>query len=408
MYLTEVNEPKGRKEFLNVPKLLYKHDKNWTCPLDVEIESIFNPEKNPCFNHGEAIRWILKDDNNRLIGRIAAFYDKRKTKKSSVPNGFIGFFECINNQEAANMMFNKAKEWIESKGLKAMDGSANFGENLFHWGVLVDGFIPQSIGMNYNFPYYKDLFEHYGFKEYFKQLSYKKDLSKPWPERQLKFARFLASRPEYTFKHFKFSEKDKYINDLCNVYNEVWSDFHEDYTPIKPDELYEMFEDLKDIIDEELIWFAYTDNKPIGMVLGLPDINHILRKLGNGKLNLINKLKLFYHFKISKNIPGTRTIASGVIPKYQQKGVIATLFLQLSDTMQKKGQKSIELAWTGDYNEPVLAIYEHVGAELASTHLTYRYIFDKNIPFQRFTNEEGYKSRKKKKAEDKTTNEPKK
>ncbi|MFW6248814.1 MAG: hypothetical protein ACOC4J_03490 [Bacteroidota bacterium] len=92
MYLTEVNEPKGRKEFLNVPKLLYKHDKNWTCPLDVEIESIFNPEKNPCFKHGEAIRWILKDDNNRLIGRIAAFYDKRKTKKSSVPNGFIGFF----------------------------------------------------------------------------------------------------------------------------------------------------------------------------------------------------------------------------------------------------------------------------------------------------------------------------
>jgi hypothetical protein len=395
MKIIEVNDAKTKQAFLDCPKILYKNDKNWTCPLDAEIDGIFDPDSNSCFNHGEAIRWILKDEDNQLIGRIAAFYDSRKTNQSYVPCGNIGFFECINNQEAANLLFDTAKEWLHSKGLKAMDGNTNFGENLFHWGLLVEGFHPQSLGMPYNFPYYKELFENYGFQEYFKQCSYKKDLTIPWPERQYKFAEFLASRPDYQFEHFKFSDKEKYIKDLVETYNTVWSDFHEDYTPLEVKDIEVMFDDIKDIIDEELIWFAYANGKCIGMVIGLPDINPVLRKLGNGKLNLINKLKFFYYTKINNQIIATRTIASGVVPEYQQKGVIATLFLQLSKTMQRKKHKFMELAWTGDYNEPVLTIYERVGAEKSSVHITYRCIFDKNIPFQRFTNEEGYKSRKK-------------
>lgn len=395
MKLVEVIDSRSKEAFLQVPKKLYQDDPNWVCPLDADIESVFDPKENDCFNYGEAIRWILEDDEGQLIGRIAAFYDERKKDHSYVTTGNIGFFECIHDQEAADLMFNKAKEWLQDKGMKAMDGSTNFGENLFHWGVLTEGFVQPVIGMNYHFPYYKELFENYGFKDYFQQLSYTRDITIPWPERQLKFAQFLASRPEYRYEHFNFKNKEKYINDLVNTYNEIWSDFHEEYTPLKYEEIETMFHEIKDILDPELIWFCYTEERCIGIVVGLPDINVYLKKIGNGKLNLLNKLKLFFNFKFNKKaIKRSRVIMSGVVPEYQQKGIIGTLFLKLSDTVKAKGHETIEMAWTGDYNQPVLKVYESVGATLTRRHVTYRYIWDEHIEFKRFTNEEGYKSRK--------------
>ena len=395
MNLTVVNNNQTRKSFLDVPKRLYKNEPNWTCPLDMEIEGIFDPDNNDCFKYGEAIRWILTNAQGNLIGRIAAFYDDRKKNNSYVPAGAVGFFECINNQKAANTLFDAAKKWLQDKGLKAMDGVTNFGENIFHWGVLVEGFKPSPFGMNYHFPYYKDLFENYGFKDYFRQYSYIKDLRNPWPERQQKFAQYLASRKEYKMVHFSFENKDKFIDDIVKTFNIIWSDFHEDYTPLKREEINNMLESLKDMIDGELIWLCYRNNEPIGMIIGLPDLNQILTKLKNGKLTFINKLKFLYHTKLKKTINSCRTVASGIVPEYQQKGVIAMMFYQLSETLKRKGFRYLELSWTGDYNEPVINIYKQVGAYHYQTHITYRYIFDKNIVFKRFTNEKGFKSRKK-------------
>lgn len=395
MNIIEVNDSKTKKEFLDVPKILYKDDKNWICPLDVEIEGIFNPKNNTCFNFGEAIRWILKDDSGKLIGRISAFYDKRKVNHCYVPSGNIGFFECIDNQEAANLLFDTAKAWLQSKGLEAMDGNTNFGENLFHWGLLIDGFEPQEIGMQYNFPYYQALFENYGFKEYFKQYSYRKIMADKWPERQFKMAKFIASRPEYQFEHFTFAKKDKFIQALVDTYNTVWADFHDDYTPLKFEEINTMFNDIKSFLVEEFIWFVFTEGRAIGMVIVLPDVNQIVKKLKNGKLNFWNKLKFGYYLKFANPINRARIVMTGVVPEYQSKGVVAGLFYHLINTLEEKKYKQLELAWTGDYNPNVLSIYDNIGAKLAKTHATYKYIFDKNVEFKRFTNERILQSKKK-------------
>ena len=74
MKLIKVKTKRQRNEFLKVPKKLYKDDNAWVCPLDSQIENIFDPQKNSSFKEGDASRWILKDEKNKLIGRIAAFY----------------------------------------------------------------------------------------------------------------------------------------------------------------------------------------------------------------------------------------------------------------------------------------------------------------------------------------------
>src|SRR5580765_4543870 len=172
MQLTVVSD-KTAREFLEANVVINKNDPNYIRPLDKDINEVFDPKKNKAFRHGEAIRWILKDEDGKLIGRIAAFVNKKyKNKGDDLPVGGVGFFDCINDQNAADMLFDVAKHWLMQRGMQAMDGPVNFGERDRWWGLLVEGFEPPVYCMNYNPPYYRELFENYGFKNFFNQHCY--------------------------------------------------------------------------------------------------------------------------------------------------------------------------------------------------------------------------------------------
>jgi hypothetical protein len=170
MQVIEVNSAGHKKDFLLFPKLIYASDANWIQPLNDDIESVFNTAKNKFFRHGECTRWILKNNSNKVVGRIAAFIDKKTvTKNNKQPTGGIGFFECIDDKDVAFKLFDTAKDWLADRGIEAMDGPINFGERDSWWGLLVEGFHEPPYKMNYNPVYYQEFFESYGFKIYFKQ-----------------------------------------------------------------------------------------------------------------------------------------------------------------------------------------------------------------------------------------------
>jgi len=391
MKLLEVNDRKSRKAFYDVARILYQGDKHWVCPLDAEIEGIFTPDRNSLFQDGEAIRWILKDDQGKLIGRVAAFYNRKKASQHEQPTGGMGFFECINDQKAANMLFHAARNWLQERGMEGMDGPVTFGENYTYWGLLVDGYTQPVYGMPYNHPYYKDLFETYGFKTYFDMFSYEKDLAEPFPERQVKFSMHLKDK--FQLEHFSFARKEKYLNDLCTIYNLVWQDFHEDYTPLDYAEIEKVMNQAKPIINEELIWFVYDQGKPVAMVVVFPDVNQILKKLGNGQLSLLNKLKFLY-YKKTGTITRARQLITAVIPEYQRSGVTGVLFLTMVDAVIRNGIKTLDMSWVGDYNTTVNKIYRLLGIPVVKTHRTYRQLFDPSKEVTRFTNEATEKAKR--------------
>ena len=381
MMLIEVDNKKLINLFHKVPKKLYKKDKNWICPLFNEIEAIFNPKTNPLFEEGDAIRWILKDSKGNLIGRIAAFYNLKKANAFDYPTGGIGFFECINDKNAAFLLFDTAKEWLKNKGMEAMDGPINFGENQNYWGLLVDGFMPQGMGMPYNFPYYKNLFEKYGFKNFYEQYSYHRYIPDAFPERYEKIIEWVKKRKNFTYKHFRFKEKEKFINDLVSIYNQAWVKLKGDFTPLDYNNVLDEYKKARFLLDEKIIWFAYHEDEPIAFYVLVPDLNQILKHL-NGKLNLWGIIKLFY-YKKTNAITRLRGIVAGTIPKYQNSGVESGIFKNLFLALQNRPYTEIELSWIGDYNPKMQSLHENIGAKKVKTHITYRYIFDRNKPFVR-------------------------
>jgi len=392
MNIIEVLTPADRTDFIGFPKGLYKNDPFWICQLDSMVEALFDPLKNPTFSNGEAKRWLLKDTDGNLLGRIAAFIDMKRSSANSQPTGGIGFFEVVEDREAAFSLFDTARSWLSSKGMEAMDGPINFGENDNNWGLLVEGFMQQGYGMPYNKKYYRTFFEDYGFKNYFEQYSYHKDVRDDhneivqFPVRIMKIADWIAKRPGYSFCHFEFREKGKYIKNIVEIYNSTWSTFKEDFTPLDPAFLEESLKKAKVFIDEDIIWFAYFNDRPIAFFILFPDLNQIL-KYFNGKLTLWNIIR-FGYFKITHKMTRMRAVVGGVIPSYQNSGVESGIFLHLYEVFKKKPWfKELELSWVGDFNPKMMAIYEAIGAHKAKTHVTFRYLINDKLKFVRYKDE---------------------
>lgn len=383
MNISKVVDKKEKKEFLEVAKIIYKNDNTWVCPLDNEINGIFDPERNVYYAHGICERWILKDESGKLIGRIAAFIDYKTSKVEDQPTGGIGFFECINNQEAAFLLFDTAKAWLINEKVVAMDGPINWGERDSYWGLLVDGFTHPSYEVAYNHKYYQQLFESYGFQTYYKQEGFHFDVKKKIPDRFLRIFEWMSKKSGYEFRHFNWKEAEKFTNDFAEAFNIAWKSFKDNFEPLKAEYIRNTLKKAKVFIDEEFIWIAYKDERPIAILLMYPDINQILKHM-NGKLNLWNKLK-FVYLKKRKVMTRARTVLMGVIPEFQNLGVESGFVINVMNVMKHKPHyKEFELSWVGDFNPKMRKLFLSVGSVPVKHYITYRYLFDRNAEFKRY------------------------
>ena len=383
MNIIEVNSKKDKKDFIKIACSIYKNEKNWIRPLDKDINSVFDPKKNKAFRKGDVKRWILKNDNE-TIGRIAAFYSSKKHKEKLRVGG-CGFFECIDDKDASKMLFDTAKNWLEKNGFNSMDGPINFGERDKWWGCLVEGFdIDPNYLQNYGKSYYQKLFENYGFQLLFRQLTFLKKVRTPLSEKlSLKAERALRD-PNYNFKTLEKRNIQKYIRDFTKIYNDAWSK----YPGVSKLELSQaklLFAQLKPILDEKILWFAYHNNDPVGFFISIPEMNQIFKHV-NGKLNLFGKLKTFYHLKIKKSCKKMVGLVFGIVPKHQGKGVDGALIMASRETIQEKlAYEDLELNWIPDFNKNMIRVAEQVQVKLGKIHHTYRYNFDRSIPVERIT-----------------------
>lgn len=385
MELVEVNNKQKEIEFLKVHIYINKNNPNWIRPLDKDVIAVFDPKKNKAFRQGEVIRWLLKDDNKKLIGRIAAFVNKQyKNKGDNLKVGGIGFFDCIDNQEAANLLFDTAKTWLQQRGMEAMDGPINFGERDKWWGLLISGFQAPLYTMNYNPPYYQQLFQNYGFRIFYNQICWSLSVADKLDQLQSKFYtshQSFANKPDFKAEHLKKTQLRKFADDFSTVYNKAWAK-HEGNKEISGDQALRLLLSMKPILDEKLIWFVYHKAEPVAMWVNIPDLNQIVKYL-NGQFNLWAKLKflLLKKWGICTRFVG---IVYGIVPEFQGTGVDYFMIVEAEKKIKAATRyKQVELQWQGDFNPKILNISRNLGAEQSRMLATYRCLFDPQRPFHR-------------------------
>lgn len=386
--LREVVSRGDEKVWLHVDRPIYEGYENWVCPLDNDILAVFDPQKNKKFQHGEAIRWYVEDsESGKAVGRIAAFYDKNGSDDYEQPTGGCGFFESIDDQQVANMMFDACKQWLESKGMEAMDGPINFGSRDAWWGLLVEGYDYQPLYTNpYHPPYYKALFENYGFQNYFNQNTYlwrvyEDDLSEIAKSK----AERVAATDGYRIEDIRNTDLNVAAENLRTIYNKAWALFT-GVNPMTEQEAQKLVATLKPIIDPNIIFFAYHNDQPISFFVMVPDLNCIIGRF-KGKFGILQKLRLMWELKVKKSAHRIFGIIFAVTPEYQGRGIESYMMNTILNTYIRSDRnhyKTVELAWVGDFN-PVMnkMIKTYVCANQHKMHTTYRYLFDRTKEFTR-------------------------
>ena len=382
MQIQAVTKPADEAAFLRVPQAIYQQDPHYIRPLNKDIKEVFDPKKNKAFRTGEIQRWLLLDEQGRPVGRIAAFVNsKYKNKGDDEPVGGIGFFECINQQEAANMLFDTAKQWLMQEGMQAMDGPINFGERDRWWGLVTEGFMEPLYGMNYNPPYYQDLFEQYGFQPFYRQICFGMKPKDPINPKIGERHAAIEATGEFHSSYIRKNQLEKFAADFTEVYNKAWAG-HGGLKQLSKDQVLIMFKKMKPVMDEKVIWFVYHLEKPVGIFVNLPDLNQWFKYL-NGRFGLWHKIYflLLKTFKKNKKFTG---LVFGIVPEWQGKGVDAYMIGEAHKLIKtdQVPYTEYEMQWIGDFNPKMLNVALGLGDVYTTRKLTtYRYLFDRNKPF---------------------------
>jgi hypothetical protein len=387
MILKEVGGDKILKRmFLEFPVSLYASDPNWIRPLDQDIEVIFDPNKNFHLKKGEAIRWILFDENQNPIGRVAAFYENTEPDKSNLKMAGMGFFEVIDNENAAKILFDACKNWLVEKGFEGMDGPINFGERDSFWGLMIKGWeFEPTYKMPWTKPYYISFFENYGFKDYFQQYVYVSSIQGANVTDGIEEkAQRIYQNPNYNFKHIEKANLAKYAEDFKIIYNAAWAKFP-GVSEMTSEQAQKLVKQMKPIIDEQLLWFAYSElDEPVAFFIVIPDLNQIVKHL-HGKLDTWGKIK-FLLLKSRGVLTRTCGVIFGVVPEHQGKGVESAIALRFRTAARENPfypYTTMDMNWVGDFNPKMMRFVSQLGATNDKTFITYRYLFNPNQPFSR-------------------------
>ncbi|MDB5130272.1 MAG: hypothetical protein JWR02_21 [Mucilaginibacter sp.] len=333
--------------FIDFPHVLFKDVPNYVRELFIAQMVLLST--NPFHTHS-SLQPFLAYDDGKIIGRIAAILNNNHNSFNKVNDGFFGFFDCINDQQTANMLFETAAKWLKEKGIdQKLIGPVNFSTNET-CGLLIEGFDSPPVLMNtYNFPYYSQLIENAGFKKQVDLIAWHWD-GQNYDDKSVRLLDALQERlkrnniiiRKVSLKNFK-EETAK----LREVYNSAW-DQNTGFVPLNDEEFEHLAKDLKLILDPDFALVAEQDGKVVAFGLALPNFNEVLIKVKRGRLLptgiftiLLNKSK----------IKSIRIYALGVIDGYRKMGIEACLYGTIIREYKRKGYTHAEAGWTLENND---------------------------------------------------------
>jgi hypothetical protein len=366
-----VRSAKEKKLFIDYEWQANKNTENWVSPLRMERKNLLNTKKNPFFTHAK-IELFLAYKENKIAGRIAAITNENHNKFQKDNNGFWGFFECENDQDVANALFDSAADWLRKENKDGMLGPVNPSTN-DECGTLIEGFDTKPyIMMRHNPVFYPELIEKYGntkAKDLLAWYTTPENSNNSISEKMERVASKVMKKYDVSFRTLKVKNIKDEIKLIKEVYNNAWSP-NWGFVPFTDAEIDHIAGDLKDIADEDLLFLAEKDGKPIGFCLTLPNINEILDRIPNGKLFPTGIFKLLFGIKKIKSV---RTVIMGIKKEFQFLGLGAIFYIKSIKTSLRKGYTGAEMSWILEDNAPMNKAIEQFGSWVYKKYRIYEY-----------------------------------
>lgn len=363
--VTFVSTETEKKQFIRFPYNHYKEDTYWIAPLIREQKKLLNPDKNPFYKQAD-VAFFLAEEEGQPAGRIAAIIDHRYNDHHNSKTGFFGFFESVDSQGVANLLFRVAEDWLRERGMKNVLGPAN-PSMMDEIGILVDGFDKYPYIM---MPYHKDCYDRLitgaGLKKAMDLYAYEVDQNTVNRQRMRRALEIVSKRvPDLRIREINMKKINDELEIIRHIFNSAWKD-NWGFIPLSEEELEALGTDLKAIVDTKVAHIAEINGEPVAFSVGLPDYNQVFRKM-NGRLFPIGIFKLLYY---RKKINRIRTALMGVLPEHRGRGIDALLHQKAIDN--KVGYFASELSWILETNVEMIRVAERLGAVRTKTYRMYQ------------------------------------
>lgn len=357
--IRKVQTKRDLKQFILFQYQLYRDNPYFVCEPYLMLKEVLNKKKNPFFSHSNAELFLAERDS-QTVGRIAAIINRNHLKKYDDHTGFFGFFECENNPDTADLLFNTARDWLKNQGLTKICGPTNFSTN-DSCGFLIDGFEDSPVVlMPYNKTYYPDLAEACGFTKSMDLFAYTlhvMDLPEELKHAAKALQKQLYDEKGITIRPINLNQLDKEILNIGHVYNAA-NEGNWGFVPLTEEEIIHMGADMKFITSKEsgYVWVAEKDGHMIGYYLSIPDINRAFKKLNNGSLFPLGIFKLLHYKKRTDRI---RIIILGILKEYRNIGIDICFYINSLYFCQSRGISTAEAGYILENNIPMNKILKH-------------------------------------------------
>lgn len=350
-HIEKVGSPLQLKKFIDFVHDLYKGDPNYVPELFIAQRDLLTPGKHPFHDHS-GVQLFLAYDGDKVTGRIAAIFNNNYNTFNHVHEGFFGFFDCINDQSTADLLFSAATGWLKEKGAVKVLGPVNPSTNE-PCGLLVEGFhLPPVVMMTYNAPYYATLIEQAGFVKNVDLIAYRFDVDDYTDKRLMGITDALKNRlasRNITFRPVDLKNFTQEVANLREIYNSAW-DKNLGFVPMTEKEFAYMAKDLKMILDKDFCMIAEHEGKIVGFSLAVPDVNQILITIKKGRLLPTGIFKLLTR---KKKINNLRILALGIVEGYRKTGIDMYFYRSIIENGLRKGYRSAEASWVLEHNVPM-------------------------------------------------------
>ena len=361
----DISRRSDRRRFIELDRSIYEGDASWIAPLRVDMHTLLNPRKHPFHEHAEVAAYIVERDG-AAVGRITAHVNHRHTERWDDGAGFFGFFECANDPEAADALFEQATAYLRGKGCRTVRGPFSWSPNE-EVGLLIDGFDSSPvIMMPYNKPYYAELLEHAGFTKRKDLLAYEIRDAADIPDRLARGVELIKKRHGVTVRPIDMKRFDEEVDLAKWVYNEAWEE-NWGAVPMTDREFDHLAKDLKMIVEPSLVLFAYVGDELAGFSLAVPDANQAIKQ-ANGRLLPFGIIRMMRHLR---KVNYVRVLALGVLEPFRNRGIDIAMYYQTFKNGLEHGYHSGEFSWILEDNYAMRNALEKFGARPTKTYRIY-------------------------------------
>jgi GNAT superfamily N-acetyltransferase len=364
----EIAAGESMKPFIELSWRINAADPAWVPPLRMALEPVLDRRRHPFHQHAD-VAYFVAERAGEPVGRIAACVNHRYNEFHEASQGTFGFFEAVDDEGVAGALLSTAADWLRPRGMTVMRGPFNFSTNdeFSSPGVLVDGFDTHPVVMmSHNPPYYGGLMESAGLAKAKDLLAYWMDGSVV-PERLSDRMDRLTRRAGVTLRSLRTGEMKEEVARIQEIYNAAWSR-NWGFVPMTPAEFAHLARELRPVVEPRFVLLAEKGDEPIGFLLALPDLNHALKHVRNGRLLPLGLLRFLWH---RRRIDVARILTLGLKPGYQHLGIGAAMYTHLLHVGREMGYRAAEGSWILEDNHEMRSALEKLGCEAYRRYRVY-------------------------------------